>query len=91
MRIPKKRYLIPTFVVLLLLIRFVSEIGYDKSPRDRFKVVRIIDGDTIELTGGDRLRLLGIDCPEKGEPFHDSAQAFLRNLILSKNPDIVYC
>lgn len=38
----------------------------------RAEVVRIIDGDTIEIKAGgtvERCRLLGIDCPElKGEP-----------------------
>jgi micrococcal nuclease len=90
MRIPKKRYLIPSFVVLLLLIRFISEIGHEGSPGERFKAIQIIDGDTIELTGGDRLRLLGLDTPEKGDLFSDSARAFLGNLILGKNLNVVY-
>ncbi len=84
MNIFRKRYLIPLFVVLLLLIRFVAEIGTDRSPQDRYRVISIIDGDTVELTGGDRLRLLGIDCPERGEPFYDSARAYLAQLALNK-------
>jgi micrococcal nuclease len=80
----RKRYLIPLFVVLLLLIRFVAEIGIDRAPHDRFKVINIIDGDTVELLGGDRLRLLGIDCPERGEPFYDSARAYLAQKSLDK-------
>lgn len=27
-------------------------------------VIRVIDGDTIELDGGEKVRLIGIDCPE---------------------------
>jgi len=84
MNIFRKRYLIPLFIILLLLIRFVAEIGFDRAPRERFRVVSIIDGDTVELTGGDRLRLLAIDCPEKGEPFYDSANAYLTQLTLGK-------
>ena len=41
------------------------------------KVVRVIDGDTIEvLQGGssDRVRLAGIDCPEKYQPFGSRAK-----------------
>lgn len=90
MRLPKKRYLVLIFVLLLLLFRYISEIGFDLSPADRFKVVSVIDGDTIELAGGDRLRLLGLDTPEKGEPFYDSAKAFLNALLVGKNIEVAY-
>ena len=90
MRMPRKYLLIPVLILLILLFRYVSQIGPDRVPDDRFRVVGIIDGDTIELTGGDRLRLLAIDCPEKGEPFYDSAKAFLTGLILGQNIGINY-
>ncbi|UCD18021.1 MAG: thermonuclease family protein [Candidatus Zixiibacteriota bacterium] len=90
MRVPRKRYLVAAFVLLLLLVRFVGEIGLDRSPAERFRVVDIIDGDTVELTGGDRLRLLAIDCPEKGEQFHDSAALFLKRLVLGKTVEVSY-
>lgn len=32
------------------------------------KVVRVIDGDTIEIEGGERVRYIGIDAPETVEP-----------------------
>lgn len=90
MRIPEKRYLIPALVILVLLFRFIAEIGHDQAPTERFRVTNIIDGDTVELLGGDRLRLLGIDCPERGEQFYDSAGSYLSNLILGKTPEIDY-
>lgn len=31
-------------------------------------MVRVIDGDTIEITGGTRVRLIGVDTPETVEP-----------------------
>ena len=36
------------------------------------QVIRILDGDTIEVLHNrhpERIRLSGIDCPEKGQPF----------------------
>ncbi|SYZ72445.1 Nuclease (SNase protein) [Candidatus Zixiibacteriota bacterium] len=90
MRMPKKYILIPILVIAILLIRYVAHIGPERSPDDRFRVAGIIDGDTIDLTGGDRLRLLGIDCPEKGEPYFDSAKAYLTGLILGKNIGVSY-
>ena len=45
-------------------------------------VARVIDGDTIELLGGQRLRLVQIDTPEKHtECYGDAASAVTRRLI----------
>lgn len=33
-----------------------------------FKVTRVIDGDTIEIEGGERVRYIGIDTPETVDP-----------------------
>lgn len=35
---------------------------------ESFKVNRVIDGDTIEIEGGERVRYLGIDTPETADP-----------------------
>ena len=45
-------------------------------------VARVIDGDTIELVGGQRVRLVQIDTPEKGtECYGAEASAATRRLI----------
>jgi micrococcal nuclease len=45
-------------------------------------VARVIDGDTIELAGGQRVRLLQIDTPEKhDECYGDEASALTQRLI----------
>ncbi len=52
------------------------------SPSDEtFEVSRIIDGDTIELSNGDRVRLIGINTPETGQPYYNEATEKLRELI----------
>jgi len=78
------------FVVALVLFRMGSEIGPDRSLRERYRVARVIDGDTVELTGGDRLRLLAIDTPEKGEPLYDSARSVLTRLVADQPLEIAY-
>ena len=59
-----------------------------------YQVVRIIDGDTIEIQYNGRLRrviLIGVDTPETGhpqkpvEPFGKEASAFIRNLLLGES------
>ncbi len=84
-----RKFLVRASVVLLLVVliagfRLVEEIGPEKKPGDRYIVARIIDGDTMELMGGDRVRLLGIDTPEEGEPYYDVAKHFLDSLTLGK-------
>ncbi len=65
---------------LILSFRLVEDIGIDRSPADRFVVTRVRDGDTMELAGGDQVRLLSIDTPEAGEPLYEEACRFLREL-----------
>ena len=47
-------------------------------------VARVIDGDTIELADGSRVRYLGIDTPEVGEYYADEATARNRELVEGK-------
>ncbi len=37
-------------------------------------VSRVIDGDTIKLQEGERVRLLGIDAPERGQPYYEELE-----------------
>jgi micrococcal nuclease len=69
-------------VPVILLIRFVVETGEHRP--GFYTVVRVIDGDTVELSGHERLRLLGIDAPEYGEPYYDSAKAYLAQVVLGR-------
>jgi micrococcal nuclease len=50
-----------------------------------FRVTRVIDGDTIELTDGTRVRLIGVDTPEyidgKPQPFAAEATTFTRQFL----------
>ena len=41
------------------------------------KVDRVIDGDTIVLMNGSRVRLEGIDAPERDQPYGPTARAAL--------------
>ena len=76
--------------LLIVVLRLVEQIGPERQPGDRFIVHRIIDGDTVELLGGDKLRLLAIDTPERGEPFFDEATSLLGRLVLGKKATIKY-
>lgn len=52
------------------------------------RVVRVLDGDTVEVQAGPgpihRIRLHGIDCPERGAPFANVARNFARQLAFDR-------
>ena len=51
-------------------------------PQNEVLVVeRVIDGDTIELENEERVRLIGIDTPERGEYYFEEATERLRELV----------
>lgn len=55
------------------------------SPRQRtFLVSRVVDGDTLELAGGQGVRIVGVDTPERGECGYDEATAALERLVLGR-------
>lgn len=49
-----------------------------------FLVTRVLDGDTIELEGGKRIRYMGIDAPENNEKWGTVAYETNRNLVEGK-------
>ena len=52
--------------------------------RFRCLVLQVIDGDTIEVLHGlnkERVRLIGIDAPEKGHYFYSNATNFLGGIL----------
>jgi len=40
-------------------------------------ILRAVDGDTLELIGGETIRLLCVDTPEEGKEGYEEAKAFL--------------
>lgn len=52
-------------------------------------VSRVIDGDTVELANGDRVRLLGIDTPEVGECHANTATQRMRDLVEGREVALV--
>ncbi len=47
-------------------------------------VTHIVDGDTFDIANGERIRLIGINAPEKGEYFFVEAKKHLGELIDGK-------
>lgn len=54
-------------------------------------VRHVIDGDTIVVEGGERVRYIGMDAPEIDEPFYAEAKARNSELLKGKNVRLVLC
>lgn len=75
-------------MTLILLSAFVAHAGNLQG-----RVVEIIDGDTFvlldEAHDETHIRLLGIDAPEKSQPFGDQATRHLSSLIFGEEVSVL--
>jgi micrococcal nuclease len=83
-----QRFRIVSFVALVTLLICSSALAV--------RVVRVIDGDTIELENGERVRYIGIDTPETVHPLKavqfmgKDASEFNRKLVEGKDVRLEY-
>lgn len=77
---------IPAFIIILVigLVIFMAIYYVAQSEREVGYVTRVIDGDTIELNTSEKVRLLGINTPERGEPFYEEAKERMEKLVLGR-------
>lgn len=54
------------------------------------KVKRVIDGDTIELTSGQIVRLVGVNAPNNNEKYEEQATEYTKSLIEGKTIKLEY-
>jgi len=59
------------------------------SDTDIYKVTKIVDGDTLDIETGDRIRLICIDTPEVGEYYYEEASDYLERLVLGEDIELV--
>lgn len=52
---------------------------------EQSRVVRVVDGDSFDLSDGRRIRLLSVDAPEKDRCGHDAARQRLSDLLAYKH------
>ena len=80
-------------MVVLIGVAIGIGIGYgvwhaDRNAYERALVVSVIDGDTVELADGRRIRYLGIDTPEQGEYYAENATARNKELVEGKTVEL---
>jgi hypothetical protein len=52
-------------------------------------VTDVVDGDTLDISTGERVRIIGIDTPERGDCGFDAATDHLRSLVAGKTVSLV--
>jgi len=82
-----------------ILVIFVTSLFFILAPtltdaiEFQGRVVGVIDGDTIKVLQQGKqvkVRLVGIDCPEKDQPYGQKAKSFVMELIAGKSVIIKY-
>lgn len=74
----------------ILLLGFVNDV---RAASLYGKVIAVDDGDLITVFNLNRpvkIRLMGVDAPEAGQPFADLAQQHLRDLVMDKMVTVEY-
>lgn len=71
-------------IILSITVCFLFSLIYlpiqnESDERESVILTRVIDGDTVELEDGRRIRLLNINTPESGETGSELAKNFLKN------------
>lgn len=81
--------------IMLSLILFLSLFSMACSDQS-IMVTRVVDGDTIEISGGSKVRLIGVDTPEtvkpgvKPQPFGKEASDFTKSLLEGKEVNLEF-
>ncbi len=66
-----------------------QEVTEEETQDYNMTVVEILDGDTFDLGNEERVRIIGINTPEKGRPFSDEATVALSEMIMGKEVTLV--
>lgn len=90
-----KNTIVPFLLVFLFCFTLASEGGGVRKDREPFHatVIKIIDGDTIDVRRDsgrvERIRVYGVDGPERWEPCHKRAADFVKTMLLNRDVKII--
>lgn len=76
------------YVFFLLAVSLLTLFFY--SPEEGWNVQSIKDGDTIVLSNGEEVRYIGIDAPEKSQPYFEEAKEANRKMVEGKRVTLEY-
>ena len=72
-------------LIILILFSFIYFlVDLEENSLEEKIVTKIIDGDTVIVEGGENIRLLGIDCDERGKKCYDKAKNYIEEILLNQ-------
>lgn len=85
MEVPLQRFVAPLLILAALaLLALASCVPQAPPATDTFQVLKVIDGDTIVVEGGMRVRYIGMNAPEMSEPLGQAAKEANESLVRGK-------
>src|SRR5918992_1148644 len=90
------KWSLPGIVLVALLAAFFNPPDQTATHGDFEVVERVVDGDTLLLASGERVRLIGVDTPETKHPkkpverFGKEAAAFTTQMVEGKEVRLAY-
>ncbi len=77
-------------IFVLVVVGIILTIFFKGDNESVFKVIKVIDGDTIVIEGGEIIRYIGIDSPETGQSNDDcfAQEAFNANKELVEGKEV---
>lgn len=78
-------------IIVLMILSFwlIWEAGDPLFDQNEVFISKVIDGDTVETSTGEKIRLKGINTPEKDMFVYSEAKEFLNELILNETVQLV--
>jgi len=80
----KRMSLAFAFVIILSIPWYVAQQDRSWENTVSGKVTEVVDGDTLDVQGIGRIRLVGVNTPEKGQPGYTEATHFLKSECLGR-------
>ncbi len=80
----------------LALFLLIVPVATPAESEDVFRVIRVVDGDTLVISGGNKVRLLGVNTPELHHPkkpvqcFAHEAKRYVQNRVKGENIKLTY-
>lgn len=88
----KRTPLFSRFAVFLLIPFLAFNLSFNSAYALTGKVIKVADGDSITVLTSDnqrfRVRLYGIDCPERRQPYGSAATRFTREAVAGKDVEV---
>lgn len=79
------KIIIPLFLLILLTSCTTGNVVLQNTEKEGpFLVINTVDGDTLDINSSERIRMSGINTPEKGDCYYQEAKDKLRELTLNK-------